>query len=564
MAEGAVQGTQAARTEQRPAPAARHAPGQLAVLRRMVSRPREAPERSVDARSVRGQGGAFPAHSRSPRRQQYNLSAMTARAGGVTPNPVSLRPSRAPVLQRACACGGETAHCSCPSGEKESPRVLPLLRGQPAHGEPLAGHGAVPPIVHDVLESSGTPLDRQSRDFFEPRFGRDLSRVRIHTDDRAVASARAVGAAAYAVGYHIVSGTGELAPYTEAGRLLLAHELTHVLQTPGTSVPARGALEIGEPTSPWERQADEVAASIREDSAAHGHSPSSAHVNPTGGTHTLEPTRMTLQGMRTPVPRLQRSCACGGDCLGWKGEQGSHERPHAKETGNRAIGSDAQQQAVSALGPRSDGLDDAPYFGPASPANDAQFGPGTGTGMGCVIGPMRIVTSGALEGGYTVNDYLTGSLSWGNVQSPGTAGVDRTGVKVQLVAAYSGDKSLGVSQTFTFSGANQAFLDSAAQYLGQNPGSVTNGTTINEPVLNAGDHYAHTGWELQYSAKTGSGTPSLVSFADVPRNQPGSKGSVDFRTCFYSRGGPCQASDACRTWRWTIDFTGSNNVNTVT
>jgi hypothetical protein len=174
------------------------------------------------------------------------------------------------------------------------------------------------------------------------------------------------------------------------------------------------------------------------------------------------------------------------------------------------------------------------------------------------------VTSGALEGGYSVNDYLVGGLSWGPVGSPSSAGPDGRGFKVQLCASYGNATSLGVTQTFTFSGANQAFLDTAAQYLGRAAGSVTNGMTINEPVLNAADPYAHTGWELQYGAKTGTSTPSLVSFADVPRNQPGSKGSVDFRTCFLSRGGPCQEDRACRTWRWTIDFTGSNNTNTVT
>jgi len=222
------------------------------------------------------------------------------------------------------------------------------------------------------------------------------------------------------------------------------------------------------------------------------------------------------------------------------------------------------EQVAPAFGPGSAGVDDGIYFGPGQPADGAQFGPGTGNGMGCAIGPLQVVTSGPLSGGYTVNDYLVGGLSWGAVGAPGAAGQDGRGFKVQLVAAYSGDTSLGVSQSFTFSGANQAFLDTAAQYLGRAPGTVANGTAINEPVLNAGDPYAHTGWELQYGAKTGTGSPSLVSFADVPRNQPGSKGSVDFRTCFHSRGGPCQEQTACRTWRWTIDFTGTNNTNTVT
>jgi hypothetical protein len=177
---------------------------------------------------------------------------------------------------------------------------------------------------------------------------------------------------------------------------------------------------------------------------------------------------------------------------------------------------------------------------------------------------MRVVTSGALEGGYTVNDYLSGGLSWGAVASPGSAGSDGRGFKVQLAASFSNDTSLGVSQTLTHGASNQPFLDGTAAYLGQAAGSVTNGTTFNEPVLNAGNPYAHTGWELQYGSKAGTGSAALVSFADVPRAGPGEKGYIDFRTCFYSRGGPCQENDTCGTWRWTVDFTGTNNTNTVT
>src|ERR1043166_7929454 len=136
------------------------------------------------------------------------------------------------------------------------------------------------------------------------------------------------------------------------------------------------------------------------------------------------------------------------------------------------------------FGPRSDDLEDAPYLGPDTPP-PVQLATGTGSGMSCITGPLRLVTSGALEGGYSVNDYLVGGLTWNGVSSPTIAGPEGRGFKVQLAANYSGDSSLGVSQTITFRGANQTFLDAAAQYLGQPPGSMTNGTTINEPVLDA-------------------------------------------------------------------------------
>jgi hypothetical protein len=87
--------------------------------------------------------------------------------------------------------------------------------------------------VHDVLRAAGQPLDAATREFFEPRFGRDFSQVQLHTDAVAAASARDVGALAYANGMHIVFGAGQYSPRTPDGRSLLAHELAHVVQKDG-------------------------------------------------------------------------------------------------------------------------------------------------------------------------------------------------------------------------------------------------------------------------------------------------------------------------------------------
>jgi Domain of unknown function (DUF4157) len=88
-----------------------------------------------------------------------------------------------------------------------------------------------PPIVDEVLQSSGEALDPATRKFFEKRFGYDFGRVRVHTDVQANESARAVGAHAYAVGRHIAFEQGRYAPHTPAGVALLAHELVHVSQS---------------------------------------------------------------------------------------------------------------------------------------------------------------------------------------------------------------------------------------------------------------------------------------------------------------------------------------------
>lgn len=84
--------------------------------------------------------------------------------------------------------------------------------------------------VAGLTSGSGRPLPSPVKDFFEPRFGHDFSQVRIHTDDLAAESARAVNALAYTVGQNIVFASGQYMPGTGAGDRLLAHELTHIMQ----------------------------------------------------------------------------------------------------------------------------------------------------------------------------------------------------------------------------------------------------------------------------------------------------------------------------------------------
>lgn len=185
------------------------------------------------------------------------------------------------ILQRKCACGTQTiAGGKCDECEKKKG----ALQRKSSNSSEIS---EVPPIVRQVLNSPGEPLDKSTRTFFESRFAHnfskvpvtsapqqmshssltvgkptsvfeqeadraadsimlkgnsenkassrqggkfDLSRVRIHTDERAAASARAVNALAYTVGPNIVFGAGQFAPATNSGQHLLAHELTHVMQ----------------------------------------------------------------------------------------------------------------------------------------------------------------------------------------------------------------------------------------------------------------------------------------------------------------------------------------------
>ena len=66
--------------------------------------------------------------------------------------------------------------------------------------------------------------------FSRGRFGHDFGTVRVHTDARADASARAVNARAYTVGADVVFASGQYRPGSPDGQRLIAHELTDVLQ----------------------------------------------------------------------------------------------------------------------------------------------------------------------------------------------------------------------------------------------------------------------------------------------------------------------------------------------
>jgi hypothetical protein len=88
----------------------------------------------------------------------------------------------------------------------------------------------IPESVRDTLRSSGEPLDSETRNYFEPRFQRSFSDVRVHTNLIAQKSAADISAYAYTLGNNIVFAKGQLALQSQSGRRLIAHELAHVVQ----------------------------------------------------------------------------------------------------------------------------------------------------------------------------------------------------------------------------------------------------------------------------------------------------------------------------------------------
>ena len=122
-----------------------------------------------------------------------------------------------------------------------------------------------PSLVRDVIGSSGRPLDASTRASMEPRFGYDFSQVRVHNDERAAESARAVSANAYTVGNHVAFGAGHYAPGTQNGQRLMAHELTHVVQQgsgPVAGRPVGNGISLSEPADPFEERARRTASAV--------------------------------------------------------------------------------------------------------------------------------------------------------------------------------------------------------------------------------------------------------------------------------------------------------------
>ena len=180
---------------------------------------------------------------------------MTLRKANLARQPPPVVRTTLSSVQRKCACGnradagGECARCR---RKREA-----ALQRAPANATPV---NDTPPIVQDVLRSSGQPLDEATRAFMEPRFGHDFSHVRVHTDAEAAAAARAVNALAYTIGANVTFAAGQYQPTRETGRRLLAHELTHVVQQRHAPAPLQGtSLKVGAQGDRAEREADQFA-----------------------------------------------------------------------------------------------------------------------------------------------------------------------------------------------------------------------------------------------------------------------------------------------------------------
>src|SRR5260370_22910978 len=171
------------------------------------------------------------------------------------------KPQARGILQRQCACGKHTqAGEECEDCRKKREGTLQRAA---VNTTPTS---TVPPVVHDVLNSPGQSLDAGIQAFMEPRFGNDFSGGRVNGDEKEGESGRAVNGVGYTVGRDVVVGAGEYAPITIAGKRLLAHELTHVVQQGSQSKRFDTKLVLNTPADSYEQEADHIANLVTTDS----------------------------------------------------------------------------------------------------------------------------------------------------------------------------------------------------------------------------------------------------------------------------------------------------------
>ena len=102
-----------------------------------------------------------------------------------------------------------------------------------AKGE--GGNVASPGVSQKIKKSArgGRPLSGEIRAEMERAFGTDFSGVNIHTDADSVRLNKNLRSQAFTRGQDIYFNEGKYRPETSAGKLLLAHELAHVVQQCG-------------------------------------------------------------------------------------------------------------------------------------------------------------------------------------------------------------------------------------------------------------------------------------------------------------------------------------------
>lgn len=169
--------------------------------------------------------------------------------------------AQASHVSRAASVQGSSLHRSLLQLQRRHGNqfVGQVLRQSAAGEHEDAGMGAIERSI-DGARGGGQAMDHSTRSRMEGAFGANFSNVRIHDDARADGLSQSLAARAFTTGQDVFFRQGEYSPGTTAGRELLAHELTHVVQQNGDGI--RRKMTVSQPGDPHEVEADEMARAV--------------------------------------------------------------------------------------------------------------------------------------------------------------------------------------------------------------------------------------------------------------------------------------------------------------
>jgi hypothetical protein len=145
-----------------------------------------------------------------------------------------------PAEREADQVAEQVMHMSGAEQETDFQEAVEVRRKTTSRGSTVEGEAK---DQIESIKSGGKPLSPSTLSFFEPRFGRDFSDIRVHTGQQADEVARAVDAEAFTRGTDVVFRSGKYDPSSNQGKKLLAHELTHVVQQQGDQSGPRSQTE---------------------------------------------------------------------------------------------------------------------------------------------------------------------------------------------------------------------------------------------------------------------------------------------------------------------------------
>jgi hypothetical protein len=146
-------------------------------------------------------------------------------------------------IQRKCA------HCEEEEKAKRKPLASFIQKKQSSTNNSVVANDNISSKIQ-LTKGSGNSMPEATKSFMENRFSTDFSNVKIHTGNYASQLSNQLSAQAFTVDNNIYFNEGKYSPDSFAGKHLLAHELTHVVQQKNNLISRQPAPQQATVTTP--------------------------------------------------------------------------------------------------------------------------------------------------------------------------------------------------------------------------------------------------------------------------------------------------------------------------